>query len=285
MHELWIDGRGLQHDVAVGQRALGSVLLNIQTPCMPRTTDGKAPDLEPFADLLAEAITKAAAAARRAAGPTRRRTIKEITWEAIPAAVSAASFEGRYRFSQRQLCYAIRPLIAPEIGEEPRYDTFASVLTKYDEQNGRIAGLTRAPRGTIYHPHLRQEIALGTVAVEQYRRPAWTFNKVLYCEKEGFFAILRSEQWPERHDCALLTSKGQATRAAKDLLDLLGETEEELLFFCIHDADAAGPTIYEAQQEATRTRPGRRVQVINLGLEPTSWQQLVVGTGSAYQAL
>jgi hypothetical protein len=96
----------------------------------------------------------------------------------------------------------------------------------------------------------------------------------LYCEKEGFFAILRSEQWPEHHDCALLTSKGQATRAAKDLLDLLGETAEDLLFFCIHDADAAGTTIYQALQEATRTRPGRRVQVINLGLEP--WEAVVM---------
>jgi hypothetical protein len=71
------------------------VLLNLQIPYMARTTDGKTPDLEPFVDLLAEAIRKAAA------GPTRRRTIKEITWDAIPAAVSAASSQGRYRFSQR----------------------------------------------------------------------------------------------------------------------------------------------------------------------------------------
>ena len=96
-----IDGCGLFHTVTVGQRAPGSVLLNIQIPYMARTTDGKTPDLEPFVDLLAEAIRKAAAAARRAAGPTRRRTIKEITWDAIPAAVSAASSQGRYRFSQR----------------------------------------------------------------------------------------------------------------------------------------------------------------------------------------
>ncbi len=106
------------------------------------------------------------------------------------------------------------------------------------------------------------------MAVETYERPKWTFNKILYCEKEGFFPILQDANWPERHDCALLTSKGQATKAAKDIIDLLGETEEDILFFVIHDADAYGTVIVQALQEATRSRPGRRVKIINLGLEP-----------------
>jgi hypothetical protein len=104
--------------------------------------------------------------------------------------------------------------------------------------------------------------------VERYRRPEWTFNKILFIEKEGFFEALKEAAWPERHDCALLTSKGQPTRAARDLLDLLGETGEEILFFAVHDADAAGTLIYQSLQEATRARPGRKVRVINLGLEP-----------------
>ncbi len=41
-----------------------------------------------------------------------------------------------------------------------------------------------------------------------------------------------------------------------------------ILFFAVHDADAAGTLIYQSLQEATRARPGRRVRVINLGLEP-----------------
>jgi hypothetical protein len=87
-------------------------------------------------------------------------------------------------------------------------------------------------------------------------------------EFTGFFEALKEAAWPERHDCALLTSKGQPTRAARDLLDLLGETGEEILFFAVHYADAAGTLIYQSLQEATRARPGRRVRVINLGLEP-----------------
>jgi hypothetical protein len=126
----------------------------------------------------------------------------------------------------------------------------------------------RDPRGTLYHPHLQASIPLGTLQVERYRRPEWIFNKILFIEKEGFFEALKEAAWPERHDCALVTSKGQPTRAARDLLDLLGETGEETLFFAVHDADAAGTLIYQSLQEATRARPGRRVRVVNLGLEP-----------------
>ena len=96
----------------------------------------------------------------------------------------------------------------------------------------------------------------------------WTFNKILYSEKEGFFTILKDAKFPERYDCALLTSKGYASRAVKDLFDLLGDTGEEIQFFCIHDSDAAGTKIYETLQEATLARAARRIKIINLGLEP-----------------
>ena len=108
--------------------------------------------------------------------------------------------------------------------------------------------------------------------VEHYEPPDWTFNKVLYIEKEGFFQILQDVKWPERHDCALLTSKGYASRAARDLLDSLGECGEELMFFCVHDADAPGTMIYQTLQEETKARPGRKAKIINLGLEP--WEGL-----------
>ncbi len=101
-----------------------------------------------------------------------------------------------------------------------------------------------------------------------YQRPAWTFNKILYCEKEGFFPILIDAQWPERHDCALLTSKGYASRAARDVLDLLGDGDEPLTFYCLHDADGPGTMIYQTLQEGTKARPGRRVEIVNIGLDP-----------------
>jgi hypothetical protein len=126
----------------------------------------------------------------------------------------------------------------------------------------------RDPRGTLYIPHEKISIPLGTLQVEQFRRPAWKFNKVLYLEKEGFFEALKAEGWPERHDCALMTSKGQPTRAARDLIDLIGESDEPVQVFCLHDSDAAGSLIFQSLQEETRARPRRNVEIVNLGLDP-----------------
>jgi len=153
-------------------------------------------------------------------------------------------------------------------GEEPKYKSFGKVITEHEAEHGDLPGLYRDNRGSLYHPHLRQTIPLGTLSVEGYERPAWTFNKILYSEKEGFFSILQDERWPERRDCALLTSKGFASRAARDVIDQLGETAEPLTFFCIHDADDPGTIIYQALQDATRARPGRKVEIVNLGLDP-----------------
>ena len=43
----------------------------------------------------------------------------------------------------------------------------------------------------------------------------------------------------ERHDCAVMSSKGFSTRAARDLIDKLVEHDEPVEVFCAHDADAA----------------------------------------------
>jgi hypothetical protein len=38
--------------------------------------------------------------------------------------------------------------------------------------------------------------------------------------------------------------------------------------FCVHDADAYGTMIYQTLQEATKARGARKIEIINLGLEP-----------------
>ena len=91
---------------------------------------------------------------------------------------------------------------------------FAAIITDYEAENGEIHGMYREPRGTIYHRHREETITLGTLMVEDYERPLWTFNKLVYIEKEGFSEALKAERWAERHDCALLSSKGFTTRVA-----------------------------------------------------------------------
>lgn len=248
-----------------------SFMINIITPYMPITSDGKAPDFRPMADLIEDAMKKAASKAKKvtqseAAGGRNER---QIVLDNLERAIEKTSGNGEFIFSQRQLYYAIRPYVMAAFdGKQPDYNYFCRIITDYEAEYGDIPGMYRDPRGTLYHPHTGEEIPLGTIAVKNYERPKWTFNKIIFIEKEGYFASLRDVGFPEKYDCALLSSKGYASRAVKDLFDLLGETEEEIQFFCVHDADAAGTKIFETLQEATSARPGRKVKVINLGLDP-----------------
>jgi hypothetical protein len=237
---------------------------------MPITSDGKAPNLSCCSSVIREVAGKAVRRALRAEPPEpgSKRSQKEVVLAHLDAAIAKASGNGAYRFSPRQVFYVIRPLVREAVGAELQWANFETIIGDYELEQGEVAGMYRDARGTLYHPHRRDSIPLGTLQVERYQRPEWTFNKILFIEKEGFFEAMKEAAWPERHDCALLTSKGQPTRAARDLLDLLGETSEEILFFAVHDADAAGTLIYQSLQEATRARPGRKVRVINLGLEP-----------------
>ena len=78
-----------------------------------------------------------------------------------------------------------------------------------------MPGMYREPRGTIYHPHTGETIPLGTLNVASYERPIWTYNKIVYIEKEGWAEALKAARWPERHDCAVMSSKGFTTRAGE----------------------------------------------------------------------
>lgn len=245
--------------------------LNIITPYMPITSDGKAPDFRPMSLIIEDAIKRAASKARKVnqIDLSGGRNEKQIILDNLPSAIAKTSGDGKFLFSQRQLYYAIRPFIMEAFnGKQPSYTYFCQIITDFEAEYGDIPGMYRDPRGTLYHPHTGEEIPLGTIAVQNYNRPRWTFNKIIFIEKEGYFASLRDVGFPEKYDCALLSSKGYASRAVKDLFDLLGETEEEIQFFCVHDADAAGTKIFETLQEATSARPGRKVKVINLGLDP-----------------
>jgi hypothetical protein len=133
----------------------------------------------------------------------------------------------------------------------------------------------REPRGSIYHPHRRETIPLGTLTVEDYERPEWTFNKLLYVEKEGFSEALKDNRWAERHDCMLTSTKGFTTRAIRDLTDKLAEHNEPVTVFCVHDADAPGIMIYQTFQEETKARGARKIKIVNIGLEP--WDAIGAG--------
>jgi DNA topoisomerase 6 subunit A-like protein/histidine kinase/DNA gyrase B/HSP90-like ATPase len=268
-------GCGLRHTIAQAPIEAQFVLvINIMTPHMPITSDGKEPNLRPFLDSIAAAAAKAVKKAHR---PTSegRITQKDIVLDHIDAAIADVSGGEGLPFNQRQLLYVLRPIVRDETGKELTTPNFNNIITDYENEHGEIPLMYREPRGSIYHPHRGEMVMLGTLSVENYERPQWTFNKVVFIEKEGWVEALKAVRWPERHDCMLMSSKGFTTRAARDLVDKLAEHDEPVTIFCVHDADAYGTMIHQTFQEATKARDARKIRIINLGLEP--WEAVEMG--------
>jgi hypothetical protein len=230
-------------DAIASDKLVGAVLddiwLNIITPFMPITSDGKEPDLEPFFDEIESAVGKAVRKAHRPKGGSGT-TQKDVVLDNLDAVIAEVSGDGEFRFNARQLFYALRPIVMDATGEELKIGNFTAIITDYEAEFGEIEGMYREPRGSITHPHRDETITLGTLMVEEYERPIWTFNKLLFIEKEGANEALKAVRWPERHDCAVMSSKGFSTRAARDLIDKLAEHDEPVEVFCAHDADASG---------------------------------------------
>jgi hypothetical protein len=241
---------------------------------MPITSDGKAPDLRPFLDAIQSAVKIAVRKAHRPnAGSGKSQ--KDVVLDNLDIVIAEVSGNGKFRFGERQLLYRLRPIVKDELDKELTEANFKNIITDYESEHGEISGMYREPRGSIYHPHRGETLTLGTLMVEDYERPAWLFNKVVYIEKEGFSEAIKDVRWAERHDCMLMSSKGFSTRAARDLVDKLALHDEPVTIFCVHDADASGGMIYQTFQEATKARGVRKIKIVNLGLEP--WEAIEMG--------
>ena len=254
------------------------VYLSVITPHLSLATDGKSPSLEGYEDAIEEVIGKAARQAHRAMEkqlPARPASHRSVVLAHLQEAIAVTSEDGKYIFSQRNLFYRVRPFVEQETGQALGWSNFTSILTDYEAEHGNIADLIRDERGSFHD--LDSSIGLGTTAVANYRRPDWQFHKLLFCEKEDHVRILQQAEWPERHDCAVMSSKGYASRAARDVIDAIADTaaHEPVTVFCIHDADAAGSMISQSLQEATRARGRRRIEIIDIGLQP--WDAVAKG--------
>ena len=267
-------GCGLNHFLDIPKKGKWTVVVNVTIPFMPITTDGKEPNLELFVTEIVDAVQGAIKRAHKAIPRDNKGSVKGIVIANLADALRDRSGGGLYPVSQRQLFYAMRPIVMAALGRELIWENFTQIVTGYEAEHGELEGMYRDNRGVLYQPGTGQDVPVGTRMVEGYERPAWTFNKVVYIEKEALFEALKANDWPERHDCALLTSKGFASRAVKDILDGLAEHDEPIKVFCVHDADSAGTLIYQTLQEATRARGARAIEIVNLGLEPWEAEEM-----------
>src|SRR5262249_4539149 len=104
-------GCGLSHTIAQAPReAHFDIVVNIISPYVPITSDGKEPDLEPFLDVLMDVVQKAVRKAHRP-NAGNGSSQKSIVLEHLDQAIADASGDGKYRFNQRQLFYVLRPIV------------------------------------------------------------------------------------------------------------------------------------------------------------------------------
>ena len=197
--------------------------------------------------------------------PIPKTYIKDIVFEVLPQAIHNAGAN----FNARDLYYATRALAYNhsewEVGKTLEYSYFSQgLLTEYQEEHGVIAGMWTDPRGHLHEPHTGNSVALGTREIAAYQFPEYTFDKILYVEKEGELPKLQAAKLGERYDMAICSGKGQPTEAVRTLFDRAEGGDYQLFVF--HDADLDGYDIARVMAEETRRMPGYFVDVVDIGL-------------------
>jgi len=197
--------------------------------------------------------------------PEPKVSQRDIVFEILPQAIRNAGTN----FSARDLYYAARALAYNhsewEDGKPLKYKYFSqTLLTDYQEENGLIGGLWRDARGHLHEPHTGNSIGLGTREVAAYQFPEYTFDKILYVEKEGELSKLQAAKLAERYDMAICSGKGQPTEAVRNLFQRAEGGDYQLFVF--HDADLDGYDIARVMGEATKRMPDHFVDVVDIGL-------------------
>src|SRR5215211_3746267 len=197
--------------------------------------------------------------------PIPKTYIKDIVFEVLPQAIHNAGAN----FNARDLYYATRALAYNHSeweGDKTLGYNYVSqtLLTEYQEDHGRIPGLWRDSRGNLREPHTGKQVALGTREIAAYEFPEYTFDKILYVEKEGELPKLQAAKLGERYDMAICSGKGQPTEAVRSLFERAGGGDYQLFVF--HDADLDGYDIPRVMAEETRRMPGYSVDVVDIGL-------------------
>ncbi len=172
-------------------------------------------------------------------------------------------------FSARDLYYATRPLAYSHYewdgDKRLEYKYFSqTLLTEYQEQRGPISGLWRDPRGNLHEPHTGGTVAIGTREIAAYEFPEYSFDKILYVEKEGEWPKLQAARLAERYDMAIASAKGYPVEAVRELFARAEGGDYQLFVF--HDADIDGYEIARVLGQETRRMPNHSVEVIDIGL-------------------
>jgi DNA topoisomerase 6 subunit A-like protein len=233
----------------------------------------------------------ASAAANRRARLVRASdyyNFKSAAFEVMEKAYMAASANGKYPASARQVMYQARPFIQEKMGGQQLSDQYfcQQLLPDYMEEYGVDWDITYDDRGHFTEPHTEHSIGLGTISVRKYlasiktpkfkepdfaagsidtRGPSGCFGAVLFIEKEGFVPLFEAVHLAERYDLAIMSTKGMSSTAARTLIDNLYRHQVPPLV--LHDFDKAGFSIIGTLKRDTRRFSfDHQAKIIDLGL-------------------
>ena len=208
---------------------------------------------------------------RQALVKSRRVTIRDAAFAVMRAAYLKVSSEGRWPAKARQIMYEARGPIQDQTGEmlDDRYFT-QTLLPDFIAEHPEAAAwnVVFDARGHFTEPHTKRRIGLGTLEVRDYLQavPPHCYGAILFIEKEGFDELFAAAKLAERYDLAIMSSKGLASTAARELVERLCSTHGAKLLVA-HDLDKAGFSIVGTLRRNTRRYAfTNRIEVIDIGL-------------------
>jgi hypothetical protein len=168
------------------------------------------------------------------------------------------------------------------------YDDFCqTLLVDYMRENRVDWDLVWDDRGHFTEPHTKHAFGLGTIAVREYlaligaptfreasfrsgtvatHGPDGRFGAVLFIEKEGFMPLFERVCLAERHDIAIMSTKGMSVTAAPNLIDVICG-RYKIPVFVLHDFDVSGFSIFGTLRGNTdRYTFKNAIKVVDLGL-------------------
>lgn len=219
----------------------------------------------------------------------RKVTIKDVAYQVMPRAYRDASSNGTLPAAPRQIYYAARGEILERTGKDNLDSQYfcQDLLVSYVRETGVDWDIVWDDRGHFTEPHTKHSIGLGTISARKYlasiggpsfcepalsdggvatRGPAGCFGGVLFCEKEGFNPLFERVRLAERHDIAVMSTKGMSVTAARMLVDeMCGRYNIPL--FVLHDFDVSGFSIFGTLRGSTdRYQFKNVIKVVDLGL-------------------
>ncbi len=224
-------------------------------------------------------------------------SLRDAAFRVMRDAYLAASANGTLPANARQIYYAARPKIL-QIAERDSLDSqyfCQTLLVDYMQEYDVEWDVVWDDRGHFTEPHTGRSIGLGTLNVRNYLRgneapdfqeagfagasiathgPEGCFGAVLFVEKEGFQPLFEASNLTEKHDLAIMSSKGMSVTAARQLVDTMC-SRYKIPLLVLHDFDIAGFSIAGTLGSDTRRYNFRnRIKVIDLGLRLTEVVEL-----------